>query len=78
VSAKETGRLQRVRPARDELFPKTLPVIAAATLLSCSSHDSVETAQPHAAPVTEEKEKQPVPAAKTASATAPASAAGTH
>lgn len=53
MSAKDVGRLQRVGPARDKLFTKTLGVIAAAALLGCSSHETVKTAQSHAsAPAT--------------------------
>jgi hypothetical protein len=53
VNAMDVGRLQRVVPARNTLFTKTLGVIAAAALLGCSSHETVKTAQSHApAPAT--------------------------
>ena len=53
MSAKEVGQFQRVWPARDKFFAKSLGIVAAAALLGCSSHEPVKTAAaPAAAPAT--------------------------
>ena len=52
MSVKGAGRLQGCGPV-NKLFSKTLAVIAAATLLSCSSHEPVKTAKTQIAPETQ-------------------------
>ncbi len=59
MSANDVGRLQRVVPARDKLFAKALGIIAAATILGCSSPDTVKTAQVQATAVAEPGKEPP-------------------